>query len=158
MLKRVASTLVLAILAVGFVAGCQNDQKVTKEASKHSMSEPVAVKGKVAGSNAKLSEAGAKVINSKADLDAIGVEEIIALNPDFENESVVILSAGDVPTGGYSVDITGIQEVGDTLYVQGVINEPAEDTVVTQVIEYPYASAVIEKVEPAKVVAEDVSK
>ncbi|QQE13795.1 protease complex subunit PrcB family protein [Planctomycetota bacterium] len=150
MLKRFASVLVVAVLAGGFVAGCANNQKAVK-GPEHSMSEPVAIKKAQAGSDAALTSAGVQVVNSDVEMNELGAD-LAALKPNFDEESVVILSLGEKNTGGYWVEITGVQQVGETLYVQGRANQPGENEIVTEAIEYPYAAVVIEKVEPASVI------
>ena len=150
MLKRFASVLVVAILAGGLVAGCANDQKTAK-GPEHSMSEPVAIKKAQAGSDNALTSAGVQVVNSKVELNELGAD-LAALEPNFEEESVIILSLGEKNSGGYWVEITGVQQVGETLYIQAVANQPGENEFVTQAIEYPYAAVVVEKVEPATVI------
>ncbi|QDU32026.1 hypothetical protein KS4_00540 [Poriferisphaera corsica] len=149
MLKRIASVLVVAIVAGGFVAGCANSPKAA-EGPEHSMSEPVAIKKAQAGSDEALNTAGVQVVNSDVELNELGAD--LDLQPNFDEESVVIVSLGEQNTGGYWVEITGVQQVGDTLYVQGVANQPAEDEMTTQVIEYPYAAVVVDKVDAVNVI------
>ena len=152
MLKRLVSVLAIVVIASGFVAGCSQRQKAAPKPTKHSMSEPVAIKQAKAGSDQALRTSGVRVINNEAELKELGAESFEIFNPNFENESIVILSLGEQKTGGYWVEITGLQQVGETLYVQGVANKPGEEEIVTEAIEYPYAAVLVEKVEPKRVI------
>lgn len=50
----------------------------------------------------------------------------------------VLVSAGEKPTGGYSLDIESVTEVTPgTVYVHAVLHSPEEGSVVTQVLTYP---------------------
>lgn len=52
----------------------------------------------------------------------------------------VLLSAGEKPTGGYSVQVTSITEVTPgTAYIHGVLNVPGMEDFVTQAFTYPSA-------------------
>lgn len=51
----------------------------------------------------------------------------------------VLVSAGEKPTGGYSVDISKVvQTKPDEAFVNAVVNSPEKDAMVTDVITYPY--------------------
>ena len=53
---------------------------------------------------------------------------------------------GERPTAGYWAHVKGAQLLGNTIFVQAVVNRPAADAVVAQVLTYPYAAAEIPKV------------
>ncbi|WP_432798524.1 protease complex subunit PrcB family protein [Poriferisphaera sp. WC338] len=147
MLKKMASVLVVAVLAGGMLVGCQGEQKVEEnnaQTSNHAAAEPVAIKSKTHGSDKAMNETGVTLVKSDEEWDALGMQ---GDKPNFNEESVVVLSLGEVPTGGYWARITGVQQVGDVLYVQGIVNQPGSEEVVTEAIEYPYCVAVIEKVD-----------
>lgn len=52
-------------------------------------------------------------------------------------ERYLIISGGEVPTGGYSVTVDGIQETAAGYFVSAVLNHPNELMRVIQVISYP---------------------
>jgi hypothetical protein len=82
-------------------------------------------------------------------LDALGAQELSELEVDLDQYDLVLVALGQQPTGGYWVHITGLQRVGDVIYVEGIANAPADDEAVTQAQTYPYAAAVIPKVNAA---------
>ena len=63
---------------------------------------------------------------------------------EHENLLYLLVTYGEQPTGGYTVEITAIVEEEDRVVVTAHFTEPGEDDVVIQVITYPYALAVIE--------------
>jgi len=53
-------------------------------------------------------------------------------------ETYVLVSAGEKPTGGYSLDVRGVYlEEPGTLLVKAAVNAPAPDMMVIQVFTYP---------------------
>ncbi|MBF2053670.1 MAG: protease complex subunit PrcB family protein [Candidatus Sericytochromatia bacterium] len=56
---------------------------------------------------------------------------------DFSRQSVLAVFAGEKPTGGYSIRITGIQQQGRSLVVSYSEASPGPDAMVTQVITAP---------------------
>lgn len=105
--------------------------------------EPVEILNQVHGENPALSEMAVRLIKTQDQLAALGVESLEGLAVDYGTQDVVILALGEQPTSGYWADITGVQLVGDVLYVQGIAGAPAEDAMTTQQLTYPYAAAVI---------------
>ena len=65
--------------------------------------------------------------------------------PDFAKHDVVLLTLGEQPTGGYAADITALQRVGDTLYVQATATAPGPAAEVTQVVTHPFSAVIIDK-------------
>lgn len=57
---------------------------------------------------------------------------------DFENEMVIAVSPGPLPTGGYDVEIVEIFDLGDKLEVIVVFEEPNPDDFVTEAITQPH--------------------
>lgn len=63
-----------------------------------------------------------------------------------ENYIYVLVSAGEKPTGGYSLVIDSItQVVPKTAYIHATLNSPGEGSVVTQVLTYPIVMVKFEK-------------
>ncbi len=67
------------------------------------------------------------------------------LEVDFETQSVVLLGMGTQPTSGYAATITGLQQVGDVLYVQAIFDRPGLGEMSAQVITTPWAAATVYK-------------
>jgi hypothetical protein len=109
-----------------------------------------------AGSAAALTQPGTMLISTADQLAELGVDELADLDVAFGSEQVVIVALGEQPTGGYWVRIDGLQQVGDTLYVQGTANRPAPDALVTQALTYPYAAVTIPAVD-AELVVPDIT-
>lgn len=56
----------------------------------------------------------------------------------------LLVTYGEKPTGGYSVEITDIKENEGKLVVTADFTEPGEDEMVTQALTYPYDLAMLE--------------
>lgn len=56
----------------------------------------------------------------------------------------LLVTYGEKPTGGYSVEITDIKEDDEKLIVTAHFTEPGEDEMVTQALTYPYDLAMLE--------------
>jgi len=54
--------------------------------------------------------------------------------------TLVSIYAGQKPTGGYAVEISGVDRQGHTCIVRYRIDAPASDAIVTQALTYPGAS------------------
>lgn len=61
----------------------------------------------------------------------------------FDTRAVVVAYQGRQPTGGYSVEITGINRTGTVLAVTLAERRPASESFTTQVITSPYAAVSI---------------
>lgn len=59
---------------------------------------------------------------------------------DFQTEMIVAVFSGEKPTGGYSIEITGIREDSTKHALEVVVHEsnPSRDAMVTQVLTQPY--------------------
>ncbi len=56
----------------------------------------------------------------------------------------ILVTYGEKPTGGYAVEITGVEEKSDKLVVTVKFTEPGPDDIVTQALTYPYDLMVID--------------
>jgi len=65
--------------------------------------------------------------------------------PDFSSEMVVFVSAGEKPSAGYGIEITGVDYGTEkvTVYYRGT--KPAAGSMNAQVITYPYAVKIVKK-------------
>lgn len=88
------------------------------------------------------------LVQSRQELAALGSLDLINHPVDFAKQSVLILALGQQPTGGYWARITAVQLQGDVLHVQGFANRPSASQATSQALTYPYAAAVIPKVQP----------
>ena len=64
----------------------------------------------------------------------------------FVHEDILYLlvTYGEKPTGGYSVEITDIKEEEGKLIVTAYFTKPGEDEMVTQALTYPYDLAMLD--------------
>jgi len=98
------------------------------------------------GSDPALTEPSVKLITSGTQLASMGCTALMAHlghDIDFSQYSLLLLTLGEQPTGGYWCRITGVQHRTGVLYVQGIANRPGPNEAVTQAKSYPYAAAVI---------------
>jgi hypothetical protein len=54
-----------------------------------------------------------------------------------KDSTVVAIHAGQRPTGGYSVEVTGVERAGDDCTVRYRVRGPGPDDIVTQALTYP---------------------
>lgn len=64
---------------------------------------------------------------------------------DFTKSTVIGVFLGTRPTGGFSVEITGIERHGTELVVTWLEKKPGRDDMVTQVLTAPYQLVTIDK-------------
>ena len=63
-----------------------------------------------------------------------------------DDEIYVVITRGEQPTGGYTVEITNVENRGDFVAVLYLYKDPADDEVVTQAITYPLDIVKIKRV------------
>jgi len=97
------------------------------------------------------------LLTSQDEADAAGVPIALTDGVDWDAHAMVVVAMGRRSTGGYWARIAGVQQVGDTVYVQGLANAPGPDDMVTQAITHPFAAAKIEPVDADKVRADITS-
>lgn len=136
------ATLPVFAVALSFT-GCESAPKESAAPAAVQSIQPVAIVSQTHGSDLALTQPMVKLITTQEQLDALGAESLAGLEVDFAQQQVVLVTLGSQPTGGYWTKITAIQQLGDTLYVEGLANAPAEGDVVTEALTYPYAAAVI---------------
>jgi hypothetical protein len=64
---------------------------------------------------------------------------------DFETKTVIFVSSGVMPSGGYDVEIEGIVAADGGLDVYVLAHEPPEDATVTAALTQPYHGVTIDK-------------
>ena len=62
----------------------------------------------------------------------------------YEDILYLLVTYGEKPTGGFSVEITDISEKEGKLVVTANFTEPGEDEMVTQALTYPYDLAMLD--------------
>lgn len=62
----------------------------------------------------------------------------------IEDNTYILVTYGEKPTGGFSVEITDVEKIDDGLKVFVNFTKPGEDELVTEALTYPYDLAVIE--------------
>jgi hypothetical protein len=68
--------------------------------------------------------------------------------PDSGKGAYLAAYWGQKPTGGYSLGVQSARLEGDRVTVRIALEEPPRDAVVTQVLTYPYAVAVVRDLDP----------
>ncbi len=103
----------------------------------------VPILGKIAGNQLPISMYSLVQLNEQEfnefDLARDG------FRPNFDKHSVILLSLGEQPTGGYAADIEAIQLIEDELYVQAVASAPKSGESVTQQLTYPFSAVIVSK-------------
>lgn len=125
-----------------FMVGCESTGPIGSPA------KPMPILAHYRGDDAGLKHPMVKLITSRQQLESLDAEQLVQMDVDFNKKSLVVLAVGEQLTGGYWAQITGAQKSADTLYVQGVVNRPAPDQIVTAALTHAVAVAVIDKVEP----------
>lgn len=150
-------SLLLVLIAAGG-GGCETAGP-SSSSELNSVSVPVAVDADLlplpilrhsALNDSGLNELGVRLFNSRAELErhVPAASQLAEVEVDFATESLIVLSLGERPSGGYWTRITGVQydRDADALYVQGIANQPGENAPVTLAMTWPSDAAVIPKV------------
>ncbi len=137
-----ASILIAAGLLVA--PGCETAPKEMPYQTMD-LAEPVPMSYKAIGGHPALAEPGVQLVSSQAQLDALGVDDLLGRTINFNNDEVILATLGEMPTAGYWINITAVNQEGDVLQVYGQANRPTEDMAVGQMITYPYCAVVVPK-------------
>ncbi|MFA9477260.1 protease complex subunit PrcB family protein [Phycisphaerales bacterium AB-hyl4] len=150
MLNRFAS-IGLPLLMLALMVGCggNNDRTDIPGGEAFQGARAVPVVEQVHGNDSALDEPTIRLIQDRNALDELGVEELSNLEVNFSEYDVIVFALGEQPSGGYWAHISGVQQVGEVLYVQGTANQPGEDQAATQALTYPFAAVVIPKTDAA---------
>ena len=133
-----ALTVMAGLLAF---AGCEAPQEMPYQTM--DLAEPVGILYKAVGGHPALTEPGLTLISSQAELDAVGVDELIGRDVNFYNEQILLATLGECPTSGYWINVTMVHQEGDLLQVYGQANRPGADEMAGQMLTYPYCAIVI---------------
>ena len=74
--------------------------------------------------------------------------EVGANVPDSGSGTYLAAYWGEKPTGGYSMSVRSARLEGSRVTVRLALREPPRDAILTQALTYPYAVAVIRKLDP----------
>ena len=149
MMRNWTMPVLAAVTSAALLTGCngggQDMQQAAEKAPRPSTtaSEPVEIVAHAHGDDSTLQRATVRLIKTPDELAALGLDELPGLEPNFGDQDVIVFALGEQPTGGYWVHITGIQRVGEVLYVQAQVNRPADDAAVTQAVTHPYCAVVV---------------
>jgi hypothetical protein len=144
---------VVAALAGTAMIGCKSDGEPDGEAEvTAALAQPVIILERVNGSSAALDTIGKMHIETQAQYDALGDENIFPGGVNFDENDLVIVALGEQPTGGYSINIESLQLEGGELAVTGKASAPGPDAVTTQALTYPYSAVLIANTSADKVV------
>ncbi len=135
-------TWIWLVLAASLV-GCQNVPAHLKPGA----GEGVGILRQFNGGDSQLRQPVVALINNEEQRTALGSAAINSISIDFNSESLLVVAVGEKPTGGYWVRIDSVQSYKNDLYFQGTANAPGEGEMVAQSLTYPWAAAVIERVE-----------
>ena len=122
MIKKYLLALVLVILLL-FVAAC-DENEIVDEPEEITLPDelPAGVQGWIDNS-----------------IDTFGARTM-----EYEGVLYLLVTYGEKPTGGYTVEITDIAEEESRLIVTAHFEEPGADDIVTQALTYPYDLAMVE--------------
>ncbi len=108
---------------------------------------PLRILQQITGHDLGLRHAEVLLINSPQELMASGSRKLRKLDIDFQTQSVILIAIGEKSTGGYWVNITGVQPHDQGAYVQATINQPAKGQTTTQSLTCPFAAVVTNKIQ-----------
>lgn len=74
-----------------------------------------------------------------ASLEKFGAQTIV-----YEEILYILVTYGEKPTGGFEVEVTGIEEKEDKIIVAVDFTEPGKDDMVTEALTYPYDLAMMD--------------
>lgn len=140
--------LAVLLLAGGANLGGCDRQRVDDDQSGTALPgdvAPLVIHQRFHGDQSGIRDAKAIIVNSREHLEEFGSDQLAAVPTDFSKRSLLVLSMGQRPTGGYWVWIDAVQRAGDKLYVQGRVNRPGPDDMVAQVITFPFVAVEIDK-------------
>jgi hypothetical protein len=146
MTRRLLCCLPSALLTL-MLAACQSTPPpdTTSVSPAQRALEPVAILQHITGDDPAFASPQVLLVQSRQQLEQLGSRELIHRNVDWDAHTLVILAFGPQPTGGCWGRITAAQLQGDVLHLQGFANRPSPNQAVTQGVTFPYAAAVLPK-------------
>lgn len=142
---RLAS-LLLSVLAVALFVGCETNRNQPAGPG-FEAAEPVAIIDQMHGNDPALDQPArvVRLIQDRPGLDRLEADSLAELDVNFSDHDVILVTLGEQPSGGYWAHVTGVQKVGNVLYVEGMVNRPGEDEAATQALTQPYTVVIVPK-------------
>ncbi|MEM8737953.1 MAG: protease complex subunit PrcB family protein [Planctomycetota bacterium] len=139
--------VVLLIACLTAASGCTPQTTSDAAPAPPPRAVPVEILSQAAGQNLSVDAYGLNLIDRRAftDLGLAAVFSEQGFEVDFQSHSVVLLSLGEQPSGGYSAQITALQRKGPELFVQATAVAPGPSDVVTTQMTTPYTAVVTPK-------------
>ncbi|MEM9883250.1 MAG: protease complex subunit PrcB family protein [Planctomycetota bacterium] len=154
---------IVSLTALGLVlvlTGCRSgDAGLDDGPSTEPLASGVVILAQVAGTDLPIETYGLGLVDPGA-FGQLGLDEKfteLEVGVDFDMHSVILLSLGQQPTGGYSAEITGLQLKGDLLYVQATAVAPGPDDATTKAITYPYSAVAVPKLPGGLTLLSDIT-
>jgi hypothetical protein len=144
MIRRIMLVSAAAGLMIA-IGGCKDGGGMSWITPTPKVEGAVEIRRQYAGDDSSLKYPFVRLVNSQAELEAMGAVELARQGIRFDRQSVILLAVGEKPTSGYWGRIRGVQKQGSEIYVQGVVNRPGEGELTMQVLTYPYAAVVVPK-------------
>jgi len=119
----IVAVLVLSLL---FVSGCGDSVRADEPEEPEEITLPDELPAKI-----------------QAWIDA-SQEKFGAQTMVYEEILYMLVTYGEKPTGGFEVEITGIEQKDDKIVVTVDFSEPGKDDMVTQALTYPYDLAMMD--------------
>ncbi len=148
MVKYLVTAALLATAALS--AGCA-EEKADPKAPPETQGEELALgRSYPAQSSGGIRKPVKTVVRDAASLESLWKRANAHMTPlpkaptlDFEKQMLALVSLGDKPTGGWSVEIVGARAVGDTTLIMVAERAPAEDAVTTQALTQPWHAVIL---------------
>lgn len=153
----VATVAALGYIALGALVLEPNQPPANEPPAEESQEEkgesrPPAITDSISGSNSNINEPGMVVFNSpKEARERLGADfiwntpEARELDVDWEREMAVAIFLGSRNSGGYSVDIQGIDVDGDLATLKAIERAPGAGCAATMAITSPFALAALQR-------------
>lgn len=106
--------------------------------------------GVVIGDAVELAVGMGKPLDREKEALALAARAFKVKQVDFRKHRILVLAAGTKRTGGYSVEVTGVENKGDRLLVRWKLNVPPPGAVVTAALTNPGLAVLITRT-PRKV-------
>jgi len=145
-----SSLLTLAACFAGlFMTALLPGCAATEPPPQRTLADAVPILRQVTGNEHSLVTPQTLLIDSRSKLEALGAPALTAMEVDFVKEGLLLVSLGERPSGGYSVEVTGVRRLDRTLILQITARRPGLNEGVTLAATYPFAAAVIPAMEGA---------
>ena len=160
-MRLFTSSLALIALSGVLLAGCSSDSATTTTSTPAAdpLASNVPILAKISGDQLPIDQPMLQMLDEAA-VQEMGLADALSeqgIGYDFDQHAVLLLSLGEQATGGFSADITAIQQVGNELYVQGTAVAPGPDAVVTQAVTFPFCAVAIDRPAPGVKIRSDIT-